>query len=415
MTVMQEVIRLQTVSIVVHILGSQPSKGDLRHLLQAAIQSDLDKIIDIQTLGRGCYQLEFENGESVSRLLLLGTADLKGALAVFYPWRHGFNTLALQENSAAMFTCMAVFPNLEKEWRKILPKLGASIGKVLEFQSRTKNGVLEGGAPSVKLLCRKGDKLPQWIRLPKLDGNAFQKLQKVVYHGLPNQCYRCREIGHIAKACPLEQDTTSSGEGLVQKSLQWQTVNRNQAFRGKKKIELPDRIYDNPLQHFPLLNTVSQAVEAHYEPLPIVETQQVSMVREVGLCEDVAPMSNSSKVQKLVQHIENQSNIQVCPSKPEIQQISISKDIVPFSYAEIVRKDVEDHSKKMVLHVENVPIPYKFSTSNSVVEAVGNSKNRVYKDSRNSNMEKRITRAVSSAQKERSDILKDKRLLPPFL
>ena len=112
---MQEVIRLQTVSIVVHILGSQPSKGDLRHLVQAAIQSDLDKIIDIQTLGRGCYQLEFENGESVSRLLLLGTADLKGALAVFYPWRHGFNTLALQENSAAMFTCMAVFPNLEKE------------------------------------------------------------------------------------------------------------------------------------------------------------------------------------------------------------------------------------------------------------------------------------------------------------
>ena len=34
---------------------------------------------------------------------------------------------------------------------------------------------------------------------------------------------------------------------------------------------------------------------------------------------------------------------------------------MPFSYAEIVRKDVEDHSKKMVLHVENVPILYKFS------------------------------------------------------
>ena len=37
-TVMQEVIRLQAVSIVVHILGSRPSKGDLRHLLQASIQ-----------------------------------------------------------------------------------------------------------------------------------------------------------------------------------------------------------------------------------------------------------------------------------------------------------------------------------------------------------------------------------------
>ena len=133
----------------------------------------MDKIIDIKILGRGCYQLEFKNGESVSCLLSLGSANLKGALAVFYPWRHGFNTAALHEDSAAMFTCTAVFPSLEKQWRKILDKLGAFIGKVLAFQSWTTKEVLEGGAPLVKLLCRKGNKLPQWIRLPKVDGNAF--------------------------------------------------------------------------------------------------------------------------------------------------------------------------------------------------------------------------------------------------
>ena len=119
-------------------------------------------------------------------------------------------------------------------------------------------------------------------------------------------------------------------------------------FRGKNKIDLPDRIYDNPLQHFPLLNTVSGVEEAHYEPLPIVtldgvDTPQASMIREVGLCEEVVPMSEPSKVQKLVQHLENQSNMQVSSFKPEIQQISISKDIVPFSYVEVVRRNVEDH------------------------------------------------------------------------
>ena len=46
-TVLQEVVRLQAVSIVVHGLGSLPSNEDLQHLLQASIQSDLDKIIDI--------------------------------------------------------------------------------------------------------------------------------------------------------------------------------------------------------------------------------------------------------------------------------------------------------------------------------------------------------------------------------
>ena len=112
------------------------------------------------------------------------------------------------------------------------------------------------------------------------------------------------------------------------------------------------------------------------------------MVREVELCEDLVPMSKSSKLQKLVQHLENQSNVQVCPFKLEIQQISISEDIVPFSYVEIVRGNVEDHSKEMVLHAENDPIPFKFSTSNSVVEDVRNSKNRIHKDTSNSNIEK---------------------------
>ena len=61
----------------------------------------------------------------VNRFLIssLGSTDLKDALAVFYLWRHGFNTATLQEDSAVMFTCTIVFPSLEKEWRKILHKL----------------------------------------------------------------------------------------------------------------------------------------------------------------------------------------------------------------------------------------------------------------------------------------------------
>ena len=55
-------------------------------------------------------------------------------------------------------------------------------------------------------------------------------------------------------------------------------------------------------------------MEAHYEPLPTValdgaDTPQASMIWEVGLCEEVVPMSKPSKVQKLLQHLENQSNM----------------------------------------------------------------------------------------------------------
>ena len=47
-------------------------------------------------------------------------------------------------------------------------------------------------------------------------------------------------------------------------------------------------------------------------PLDGVDTTDAIMVWEVGLCEDVVPMCKSSKVQKMVQHLENQSNMQVC-------------------------------------------------------------------------------------------------------
>ena len=119
-----------------------------------------------------------------------------------------------------------------------MPELGASIGKVLAFNPLTaKDGMEGGGAPLVKLLYWKGDKLAQWIRLPKLHGITFQKNQKVVYYGLPNQCYRCKGIGHLPKFHLLDQgiEVTSPCEGHALKPLQWQTVNRRQAFRGKEK------------------------------------------------------------------------------------------------------------------------------------------------------------------------------------
>mgnify|MGYP007130493082 FL=1 len=40
--------------------------------------------------------------------------------------------------------------------------------------------IMEGGASLVKLLCRKGAKLPQWICLPTLEKNIFQNNQTIV-------------------------------------------------------------------------------------------------------------------------------------------------------------------------------------------------------------------------------------------
>ena len=40
--------------------------------------------------------------------------------------------------------------------------------------------------------------LPSSIRLPSLIGGKM-RVQKLTYVGLPNQCFKCRQIGHMTK------------------------------------------------------------------------------------------------------------------------------------------------------------------------------------------------------------------------
>ena len=124
---------------------------------------------------RGCYQLEFADHSSIRNLLSIHSVDISGAWVLFFPWTHDFDTTVLQVEATRYF--IVFFPGLDKEWREVLHKIGAAIGRVLHVNSSTLRDIVEkGGAPSVKLLCKKDAMLPNWIRLPKLQGNMFQKI-----------------------------------------------------------------------------------------------------------------------------------------------------------------------------------------------------------------------------------------------
>ena len=43
------------------IVGSRPSRGEFRDLLQSRLLAEVGKITDVQVLGRGFYQVEFES------------------------------------------------------------------------------------------------------------------------------------------------------------------------------------------------------------------------------------------------------------------------------------------------------------------------------------------------------------------
>ena len=71
-----EVDRLQQHSIVIYAVGGRPNRAELRHLLQARLQGELAPIIDIQFLGKGRYHIEFNSGNMVDKLLLVGSVKM---------------------------------------------------------------------------------------------------------------------------------------------------------------------------------------------------------------------------------------------------------------------------------------------------------------------------------------------------
>ena len=121
--------------------------------------------------------MEFADHSCVRNLLSIHSVDISSAWVLFFPWTHSFDTAVLQAEATRYFTCTIVLPSLDKEWREVLHKIGATIGRVLHVNSSTFWDIVEkGGAPSIKLLCKKDAILPNWIHLPKLQDNMFQKI-----------------------------------------------------------------------------------------------------------------------------------------------------------------------------------------------------------------------------------------------
>ena len=210
-SLLAEIDRLQATSVICKVAGFRPSRGEMRDLLQARLLADVGKIVDVQTLGRSFYQIEFEAPDMAARVLQLSPLTLRAGRAYFRPWRHGFDptTEVVEEASFPVSVCL---PGLRREYLHLLPQIGGIFGVTLETP-RTAASVAAkaAGLPSVRVLISDPSALPKEIFLPAASGAWFR--QRVEYTGLPNQCFVCRKIGHLAKACPRRQTRSASRTG----------------------------------------------------------------------------------------------------------------------------------------------------------------------------------------------------------
>ena len=150
--------------------------------------------------------MELETPKAATRILALSPIAVRAAKAYICPWVHGFDLVA--EASSAFipretrgFPVTVCFPGLRHEYLPLLPQIGGSLGTFLKISQTTASVVAKAvGLPSVRIIIADPAQLPTEIELPLLSRGWL--IQRVEYSGLPNQCFACRKVGHLAKACP---------------------------------------------------------------------------------------------------------------------------------------------------------------------------------------------------------------------
>ena len=87
---------------------------------------------------------------------------------------------------------------MRKEWRNVLPSIGALFGKVIATCYGHDYGIdRAGGVPAVRIIAPRSKRLPTTISLPNMLINKPLVLKKVYDQGLLDQCLVCRQFGHL--------------------------------------------------------------------------------------------------------------------------------------------------------------------------------------------------------------------------
>ena len=194
-----EVQRLCTYSIICRIVGSRPNRGLLRDLIQSKMQSTVKHV---QLLGMGFYHIEFSDASAVEMAVKNNPIELRlGSMAFCMNWTQGFSPKEGAKTFGNMYSTTVVFPGMRKEYVPFLDEICGQLGSVLhKMEVKSNVNGNKDGLPSLRLMVASLQNLPSVIILPRTDGGIVE--QRVVFGGLPNQCFYCRQLGHFIQECP---------------------------------------------------------------------------------------------------------------------------------------------------------------------------------------------------------------------
>ena len=153
-------------------------------------------------MGYGFYHIQFEFAAEkyVDQAVNSSLLDIQGSMGFYTYWPQGFSLQEAAKTFGKRYTATILFLGLRKEYLLFLKEINEHIGKVFRKSDYQQVANTDNvGIASIRVMMESLQQLPSVIKLPKLDGGTID--QKVVFSGLPNQCFYCKHVGHFVQEC----------------------------------------------------------------------------------------------------------------------------------------------------------------------------------------------------------------------
>ena len=355
---------------------------------------------------------------------------VKGGWISFHKWSHNFSANQVHHDFDSYQTCVVVFPNLRKEWLPSMHVIASTIGTVLEIYERPRRIEDKSlGAASAKLLISKSTRLPSNILLPNLlDPLQAPYSQKILYRGLPNQCFRCFGFGHLAKYCPkfkedINKHTPSTTIVPYQNRAEGWTTVEHKKTPPRVSLNKPTQVPINNMQEFPPLQNTYNALQ--------MEEESLEELNNGGHLSFHPPqkLKSDSSSQKIVQHsiqfdtsfpklVVGQPPIKIAENQ-QILVMSTNSDLSNklkgkvASNLQVYLDMIKGQPVDIEINQEHIHVGFQFTVTQDPLTIQNSEKlvkeHRMHKYAGKDLLLKRQMRAQEGAKKGRQDALLEKR------
>ncbi len=175
-------------------LGGRTIIKALQNCLKLHLPTSYTSVI---LLTRGFFEVFFMDEEGVKFARKITVVEWSGLNLSFSRYILNIDANVQGAKTLLLHTIKVQFPYLHKQFRntKTFTIMASKIGEVLE------DDINELTGPMIMVETHDMNKFAEYIRIPSMAERATTKditLQRILYSGLPNQCWKCRRFGHFA-------------------------------------------------------------------------------------------------------------------------------------------------------------------------------------------------------------------------